>query len=332
MKNKHTILFYQSSIDTQKLEKALANQGYELIKGRFYAEIANRFDSEDVYCAMALLEDDNNRAVEFLRSIMQANWMIQRVGLIAESTHVNILSAVNHAHVDYLWQHPLTESDLQKLLSKVGRRHDKLIRPLAKFDMLSEVTENLLNQNEKFRKEAKLDGLTGLFNRRSFNSISRRFWERHKKVAAGFSLAILDLDHFKRVNDTYGHQTGDEVLRQIANILNSHQRMGIDFAFRYGGEEFAILSVGTNLAEMKMYLMRLIEIVRVKKIDIMDDRQISVTFSSGICASGDAGSFEELLGKADAALYHAKKNGRNQIVVYDKENIHFDKSQINDKA
>jgi len=219
-------------------------------------------------------------------------------------------------------------SDIENHMHKVGRRHNKLIRPFTKLDMLSEVTENLLTQNEKFREQATLDGLTGLYNRRSFNSMTGRFWERYQKSDTQFTLAIIDLDHFKWVNDSYGHQAGDEVLRQVSNILNANKRTGVDFTFRYGGEEFAIVSVGATLDEKKAYLNRLIELVRHKQIVLDDGRQITVTFSSGICGCTQASSFDEMLSKADAALYYAKEHGRDQVCSYNGQIMHHEETDI----
>ena len=148
--------------------------------------------------------------------------------------------------------------------------------------------------------------------------MGRRFWERYKNSDIVFTLAIIDLDHFKWVNDAYGHLAGDEVLHQIAEILMSNQRAGIDFAFRYGGEEFAIISIGASLDDKYLYLNRLIKLVRQLKIELKDGRQISTTFSAGICVSSKAKNFDDLLSKADAALYLAKENGRDQIMVHGK--------------
>lgn len=308
------------------MENTLETLGYTLIKGRLYVEIAARFDPDDVYCAMAVIDHDDSLAVDFLRSVMQANWLVQRIGLLSGTSEENIIQAVNHAHVDFLWTCHMAGSNLENHLRKVGRRHSKLIRPFTKLDMLSEVTENLLTQNEKFREQATQDGLTGLYNRRSFNTMTRRFWERYQKSNTEFTLAIIDLDHFKWVNDNYGHQAGDEVLKQVSNILKTNQRTGVDFAFRYGGEEFAIVSVGTAIDEKKAYLKRLIELVRHKQIVLDDGRLITVTFSSGICGCTQADTFEDMLSKADAALYYAKEHGRDQICLYDTQIMQQEKT------
>ncbi len=318
MNIKHTILFYESEVDTQQLEDNLKLMGYTLLKCRLFVEISRKYKSDDVYCAMAVIDKDDDKAIEFLRSVMQSNWMVQRVGLVRNSQNNDLFRLINRAHVDYLWPLSVKGKELQKLLRKVGRRHAKLTRPFVKFDMLSEVTEDLLNQNEKFREQATRDALTRLYNRRSFNSMGRRFWERYKNSNIVFTLAIVDLDHFKWVNDAYGHLAGDEVLRQIASVLISNQRAGIDFAFRYGGEEFAIISIGASLDEKYLYLNRLIKLVRQLKVELKDGRQITTTFSGGICASADAKNFDDMLSKADAALYLAKESGRDQIMAHGK--------------
>jgi len=117
------------------------------------------------------------------------------------------------------------------------------------------------------------------------------------------------------VNDQFGHQAGDHVLEKLAEIILNNQRIGIDYAFRYGGEEFAILSSNTNGQEMKMYLERLLTIVR-ETVVIYKDDEIKVTLSAGVCEVSFNESPESLIANSDAAMYKAKNSGRNQVLLH----------------
>ncbi len=144
-----------------------------------------------------------------------------------------------------------------------------------------------------------------------------RFKENLCKHRFHFSLALIDLDHFKKINDTFSHQAGDLVLREISDILLKNQRVGMDYTFRYGGEEFTILAAGTRQQEMLRYLQRLLQLVRSHNFSFQGKNIQPVTFSAGIveCLADD--TKDTLVKKADAALYFAKNSGRNRCVVYE---------------
>lgn len=161
----------------------------------------------------------------------------------------------------------------------------------------------------KLRHEAKSDPLTGLPNRRHFDLALQ---ERLAQVAVNphsdvFSVAILDIDHFKPINDDHGHAVGDQVLQQLAKLLASQLR-GRDFAARIGGEEFALLMPDTSLDEASSALERL-----RRAIEAYRWKPVPITASLGVTGylSGDTG--ESLMERADAALYTAKHLGRNHV-------------------
>lgn len=160
-------------------------------------------------------------------------------------------------------------------------------------------------------RESIHDELTGLYNRRFFNERLLDEVERTRRYGGYFSILICDIDHFKRVNDTYGHPVGDRVLAQVSSLLQNNIRSS-DMVCRYGGEEFALLLLnsGKDLAYTLAEQLRK-KLAATAMADIGGD---SVTASFGVATFGkDSISFEGLVSKADQALYLAKTQGRNQV-------------------
>jgi diguanylate cyclase len=176
------------------------------------------------------------------------------------------------------------------------------------------LNHKLREAKEKAEQLARTDVLTGLFNRRAFFEMGRMNLKNAQRYGHPLSLVMLDIDHFKKINDTYGHSAGDEVLKALANILSQQIRES-DVSGRLGGEEFAIILQEANLMFAQELIGRLRKEVEQTCIHF-EEREISVTASFGVAqldAEGD--SFETLLERADYAMYQAKKDGRNRVVV-----------------
>ena len=169
----------------------------------------------------------------------------------------------------------------------------------------------------KLEEMALIDGLTGLYNRMFFNKEIQNCMENYRRFSLPFVLVILDLDHFKKVNDTYGHLCGDMVLQRISNLIKMEIRKD-DFVCRYGGEEFAVIF--RNTKDMEVIKLRL-EAVRQKIAAAAMDYQgnaVAVTCSFGaVCCTliDKTNNVEEIVKKADEALYEAKNTGRNRICI-----------------
>ena len=156
---------------------------------------------------------------------------------------------------------------------------------------------------------ARHDGLTGLCNRQEFDAALAREFSRARRSGAPLSVVLLDVDHFKRVNDTHGHQRGDEVLRQVGVGLEQMARRE-DVAARYGGEEFVVLLPGVDVAGASAFAERL----RLGLRDGVD--AVPITVSVGVASYPEnAIDVDALVGCADAALYDAKRGGRNRVVT-----------------
>lgn len=173
----------------------------------------------------------------------------------------------------------------------------------------------LESANTKLQELALRDGLTGLLNRRYWESCLEREFARHQRYDNPVSLVIFDIDHFKRVNDTYGHQTGDEVIRAVSGVT-SHLVRETDFAGRYGGEEFVVLLPGTNLEGAAQFAERLRASVEQQVLDYQGS-PLTFTISLGVATiSDDMVDYQALLERADKALYASKEGGRNMVTLH----------------
>ncbi|MBI4807030.1 MAG: GGDEF domain-containing protein [Desulfovibrio sp.] len=169
---------------------------------------------------------------------------------------------------------------------------------------------------EELAHQTRHDPLTGLANRRAFEKNLKLELERAYRSGSSLSLAILDLDDFKAVNDTYGHLCGDRVLMGIAAALLGHKR-GYDMAARIGGEEFALILPGSGLMQAESSLERLLNESREHKVTCEGvDEPVGVTCSVGlVCTKGKMPlSVDRFVDLADKALYEAKAQGKNRIV------------------
>ena len=167
---------------------------------------------------------------------------------------------------------------------------------------------------EEINRRARTDALTGLANRQQFEERLTRIVMETNRFGGSCTLVMVDIDRFKQVNDTYGHQTGDEVLRRVSAVLQQEVR-NVDLCARYGGEEIAILLPQTNLAGGCQMAERLRAAIADKPI-IVAGREIAVTISLGVATYPEgARDRDELFSTSDRALYRAKKAGRNQVVT-----------------
>jgi len=208
---------------------------------------------------------------------------------------------------------------------------DYLIKPLNPLELLARVksmlrlkrlqdevirtNERLTAINERLQALSTTDGLLGISNRMSFDKRIAYEFQRSDRYGKPLALLILDLDHFKRVNDTHGHPFGDKVLKAIADLLVDSVRQ-VDFVARYGGEEMVVALPETNRDQALIVAERIRS--RVEALEVVDgDIRSGVTVSIGlsVCPHEIVGNVKALLKEADDALYRAKQDGRNCIRV-----------------
>ena len=171
----------------------------------------------------------------------------------------------------------------------------------------------LEEQLRKERKRAGTDTLTRLPNRRAIDDFIEKQEAQYQRYGDNYSVVLFDIDHFKSVNDTYGHDAGDVVLASFGRMLRRYSRQ-VDFTGRWGGEEFLVVLPKTDKEGAKRFADKLREVVAKSKFMYKGTR-IPVTVSGGVAERAEHESLEEMLKKADDNLYKAKANGRNQIVA-----------------
>lgn len=162
---------------------------------------------------------------------------------------------------------------------------------------------------------ALVDPLTGLFNRRYVSAHLTKMSEAARSSGRSYAVLLFDLDRFKRINDSYGHSAGDEVLRAFARALRANLR-GVDLIARIGGEEFLAAIPDTSAAESHRIAERLRRTIEAQPIRLPDGRDIAITLSVGLALGGGRdGDPQHLVDEADTALLNAKATGRNQVAL-----------------
>ncbi|MFL1527621.1 diguanylate cyclase [Pseudomonas sp. O230] len=170
--------------------------------------------------------------------------------------------------------------------------------------------------NAQLQQLSSTDRLTGLYNRGHWEESLKVAYARHQRHGNATSLVMFDIDHFKRVNDTYGHQAGDHVIEQVARLLREHVRDS-DVAGRYGGEEFAVVLSDTDKVGARVFAERLRKSVEALEV-LHDGHSIRFTISLGIAdLSKPSVNHADLIAWADHALYASKHAGRNRVTVYE---------------
>jgi two-component system cell cycle response regulator len=242
-----------------------------------------------------------NRALPFIPIIMQT-------ALDSTDDKVNGLEA---GADDYITK-PIDFAELKARIKSMLR-----IKGLQ--EALEESQRELLEVNERLRHMSQTDGLTGLDNRRHIEERLREMWEHSQRLHEPVACVMVDLDRFKSVNDTYGHQAGDAVLRQLAQILKQEARE-IDRVGRYGGEEFMLLLPGTVLDAAVTFAERVRKEVEGHTFTF-EGGSLRRTASFGVSAvpHPKIADCEALVRAADDALYVAKETGRNRVIRFDSE-------------
>jgi diguanylate cyclase (GGDEF)-like protein len=234
-----------------------------------------------------------------------------------------------HGALDELWQLHLEDryrlervthlSDAYQQLARqrethLGERFNKQLRQLEKLARISDRYQQMMRDlNLALNEASNRDVLTGLGNRRLLMDRLKEESERATRRGQGYTLAMLDVDQFKQVNDTHGHETGDRVLVAIANTLQAGLRE-YDLGGRWGGEEFLVLLPETSAADAMVVLER----VRQNIADLAvrtDSDAIQVTASIGLSQHIPGETFSLTINRADAALMEAKREGRNRAVM-----------------
>lgn len=186
-------------------------------------------------------------------------------------------------------------------------------------DAFNHMTQKRKHVEEALEELAIRDGLTGLYNHKFFYTLLEKEIARDDRYHNTVSLLLIDIDHFKNVNDTYGHRAGDTILRELSQRLMTRAR-STDYVCRYGGEEIVVILIETNITEAKAIAEELRILIEKEPFLIEDGRYIPITVSIGVSAySEEAKDASMMVSNADNALYSAKENGRNQVCIFEKK-------------
>ncbi len=186
------------------------------------------------------------------------------------------------------------------------------LRTKALQDELREKNRQLQEMLTKVETLAITDSLTGLFNRRHCENVLENEFNRSVRYSTPLSCLMIDIDHFKKINDTFGHRTGDTVLREVARLIKDTARE-IDTVSRWGGEEFVVLQPQTTKENGLRFASRMLEAIAHHTFSDISDKQITVSIGLAGVPDPSIESGEKLINASDLALYEAKRKGRNRI-------------------
>lgn len=267
----------------------------------YYLPVHN--GSENIIGAICILKPANQIHSKFTKQVIPLIAMI-------------IAGVVIITYLNYLYFGKLNKNfkHIRNFLGEVtgGNLKAEMNREaLAREDEIGDVAKASVNMQRSLRNLIVKDSLTDLYNRRYCNQNLKNLSEQYIKTGEPYTLAIADIDFFKKVNDTYGHTAGDEVLVSVAQIMKKSMA-GKGFAARWGGEEFLLVYTGCDMETTLTYLEMLVEAIREMCVEY-DDKVIKITISIGV-ATGNGDSVDKVLCTADNRLYHAKKEGRDRVV------------------
>ena len=309
-------------------------EGYEVDlaqSGKEALELLDQLDDEGEGVAMVIADQimPGMRGVQLLEEVHQRLPRTSKILLTGQAGLDAVVQAINRAGLDRYIAKPWDEQDLRltvetlltkyrlerenvRLIDDLQRKNDELRQLNAELEVRVQArTAELAAVNERLAELAVTDGLTGTYNHRYFHERLALEVERSSRSALPLSLLMVDVDHFKRYNDSHGHLAGDVALRRVAELLRADRRVN-DVVARYGGEEFAVLLPDTP----KVAAHKVAEAARALVAGEAFDDQPKVTISIGVAACPeDADEAGALIHAADTALYVAKHAGRDRVVL-----------------
>ena len=286
------------------LERSLVKAGYDVVAvkhGREALDILSVNFFPVVITDWLMPEMDGLQLIKAIRENDFPGYIFI-ILVTARDSEDDIITGLEAGADDYMSK-PFNKGELLARL-KAGRR-------------ILELERSLKRANEKIRILSINDPLTGIYNRGFLSERLPQEIARAERYGRALSLIMCDIDHFKRINDSYGHQAGDDMLREFVAHLKGSIRHGIDWMVRYGGEEFLIVLPETKLKNAFQAAERLRDLVS-RKIFNIRDLHITITASFGISgyqpsAGSQKVSSDILIGEVDRCLYQAKKEGRNRV-------------------
>ncbi|MBK6743537.1 MAG: diguanylate cyclase [Hydrogenophilales bacterium] len=202
-------------------------------------------------------------------------------------------------------------SDMRQIQGEMQNTHQELLQARQHVEEAELRIHGLESELQEVSAMVREDQLTGALNRRGMDEAFVREEARAQRGAAPFSIALLDIDHFKKLNDKLGHQIGDQALIHLTNVVRTLLRP-MDSLARYGGEEFLVLLPNTTLEEAETVMLRL-QRELTREFFLHDNQRVLITFSAGVAQRSDDEARDSFIARADAAMYQAKAHGRNRV-------------------
>ena len=290
--------------------RAMGHEVIEATEGRQAVELFQTVDPDLVVLDVDMPVMNGYETARQIRAISGDHEWIPIIFLSGNVKDADVAAGIEAGGDDYLTK-PVSAVVLRAKISAMQRITDMRERLIV-------VTHELSGINADLREQSAQDSLTGIPNRRSFDTAFEQEWNHGTRSGKPLALIMGDVDHFKRYNDTYGHQRGDDCLKAIAGAMREAARRKVDLVARYGGEEFAMLLPDTSPVSALLVAGRVLELVRGLHLPHASSPTSGhVTMSLGVCAAVPRQELraEDLVKVTDRALYDAKSKGRNQAVL-----------------
>jgi len=288
-----------------KMARQLERAGYSVVTVANGAQALAHLEKQFIALLLTDWEMPEMNGVALCKAVrdMSLPGYVYTILLTAREGKANIIEGLAAGADDYLIKPP--DDDELRARLNTGRR-------------ILGLEQSLRAANRRIHLLSITDELTGTYNRRYLLENLPREIARSGARRLPVSVALCDVDHFKRVNDTYGHQSGDEVLRVVAGTINDALRGGIDWAARYGGEEFMVVLPETAVAAATEVAERIRQNIHLRVFDF-GDRPLRLSASFGVCGyespeTPQPAGADTLIAAADECLYQAKNAGRNRVV------------------
>ncbi len=301
----------------------LEDQGFTVITANSGEEALEYFGAHLFDIVFTDVCMDGISGLDLMMRISNMDETIKTIIMTAHGGYDTVLQALQGGAYDYIEKPILDHERLAAVARKAHSfamlqrdNNDLIVKLKASHSKLALANSQLVDLNKKLESLAATDPLTGLKNRRYIDDTLRQEVALYARYGNPFSVLLIDVDHFKAVNDTFGHAKGDDVLKYLAEVLKTNSRES-DLVGRFGGEEFFMLLHGTAAGGAQIVANRILAQAN-GPIDV-EGQTLSVTVSIGVAELDGVDKLAnpaELIHRADQALYMAKKNGRNRVEVY----------------
>lgn len=290
---------------------------------RVIAEAEQRF--KEVVFKQGTLKHSLNEAKTTLKNLVTV--FITRMGEMSEHTDEYHKKIENYAgELSATEDLPSINKILQEIISDTKNMHLDMVRSHQDLLHARRQAENAETKMRELETElgeiSELiyqDHLTGALNRRGMDEAFVREFARAERAQTPLSIALLDIDHFKKINDSYGHEAGDQALIHLTNVIKEILRP-VDAVARFGGEEFVIILPDTS-AEEGVNIMTRLQRDLTKRFFLHDNTKVLITYSAGVAQRMEAETTDAMIARADAALYRAKQAGRNRVLLADAASV-----------